>query len=244
MFSNPARKYERYEAYITFKDETKAKWWSPDWHAMSWLELKRNRRRQLYFNNLMEFKTGDDGIEGYKHLCEWIAEQFDKEVVGVKLVYHRKEAPQPLPDLGWFDPARVPLDELEAPKDTHYIHYTRESCDEWALEGKCSSNPEFMVKWCAQSCKGVYDDVESVDLGSRVLVYSKEDSAFYEASVLKIRDKKPKCFYLKWDDADFGKEWFHLDTTFFSFIGEEKVTSSHKSERTDESSDKHDGEEL
>jgi len=244
MFSNPMRRYDRYEAFIRFEDETNAKWWSPDWRSMSWLELKRNRRRQLYFNNLVEFKTGDDGIEGHARLCEWIAEQYGKDVVRVKLVHHRKDAPQPSPDLGWFDPARVPLDELEASKVTHYIHYTRKACDAWASEGDCSSNAEFMAKRCAESCKGEYDDVENVKVGSRVLVYSKDDSAFYTASVLKIRDKKPERFYLKWDFADFGKEWFDLDTTFFSFIDEKKFTNSHTATSAALNNASHDEKEL
>ena len=223
MFCNPVKKSERYEAYITFKDGTRAKWWSPDWDSMTWLERKRNRRRQLYFNNLMEFESED--TTGQKRLCEWIAQQYEKEVVRIKLVYHVWKAPKPSPDLGWFDDARVPREEMEYWNETHYIHYTSEACREWAEEGECTTDPEFMLKRCGENCKGLYDHVENVKVGSRILVYSTEDSAYYSATVTEIQGNKSKRFNLKWDFTEFGEEWFILDEFPFVLVGEEPIHS-------------------
>jgi hypothetical protein len=244
MFSNPVRKSERYKAYVTFKDETKTTWWSPDWNEMSWLEKKRNRRRQLYFNNLMEFKKDDTDV-GHKRLCEWIAERYEKPVERVKLVYYLTVALPPSNDLSWFD--EIDRENVDTWKKTHYIHYTQEACDEWALDGECLGDAAFMLKRCADSCKGTYDDASDIEIGSRVLVYYEEDDAFYTASVLKIRQKMPKRFYLKWDFGDYGKEWYDLDKNAFSFVGEDKFVSSHKSKRApprQEKANKFDGKEL
>jgi hypothetical protein len=221
MFSKPVRKSERYEAYITFTDGSKTKWWSPDWKSMSWLELKRNRRRQLYFNNLMEFKHEDD--VGQKHFCEWLSNQYDKKVERVKLVYHKWDAPEPNPNLGWFDPALPSMDEMKKRKETHYIYYAAESCTKWAEEGDCLAEPTFMLKRCPEQCEKEVDTVDDLKIGSHVVVFSDEDDSFYAAKVLEIRDKKPQ-HRVKWDFPEFGKEWLDLNETAFFFVGEEKAS--------------------
>ena len=208
--------YERYEASITFQDGSKATWTSPDWNSMSWLEKKRNRRRMLYQNNLKAFQEED--TIGQKHLCEWIANQYDKDVEKIKLVYHWANYPKPSKDLGWFEPVRNPKDEVTTSAETHYIYYAPSACDQWATEGECDTDPEFMQKHCSESCE--FGDVQYVKVGSRVLIYWQEDSSFYSGTVLKIRDKKAKRFYIKWDVADEGHyEWYDLDNNIFVFIG-------------------------
>lgn len=75
-------------------------------------------------------------------------------------------------------------------------------------------------------------ELDSVKVGSSVIIFSKEDEAFYSATVEKIRDEEKPRFYVKWDYPDFGKEWFDLDTNLFSLVGEEKVMLNTKSKPT------------
>ena len=224
MFSKPVRKSERYEAFITFTDGSTTRWWSPDWQSMSWLQLKRNRRRQLYFNNLMEFQTEDD--VGHEHFCKWLSNQYDSKVERVKLVYHKWAAPEPNPNLGWFDPARPSRDEMKKRIKTHYVYYASEACPKWAEKGDCFTESTFMLKQCPEQCKKKLDHVDDVKVGSQILVFFNEDDSFYSCKVLKIREKKPR-HHVKWDYSDFGKEWLDLNKTVFSLVGKEKA-SKHK----------------
>ena len=92
---------------------------------------------------------------------------------------------------------------------------------QWATEDDCHKDPHFMLKHCAESCRKEYAYPTDVKVGSRIEVYWEEDSMFYSAAVLKIRDGKANRFRLKWDIDEDGTEWFNLDKHVFRFITEE-----------------------
>lgn len=222
--------YERFQAHVRFQDGTKATWWSPDWASMSWLERKRNRRRQLYYNNLESYVEED--TRGQKHLCELIAKRYDKDVEKVKLFYHYADFPKPSKSLGWFEPIRKPGFKVKTKKEVHYIYYNRTVCDQWSNQGDCLSNPSFMGKRCKDSCTGMgaSADAQYVKVGSRVLVNTKKDSKFHPGTVMKVRKTKSTPFYIRWDgETKVGEkeaEWLNLDLRIFHFVDEEGQSST------------------
>ena len=90
MFSDPKNYNQRFEAIISFKNDTKVSWWSPDFGSMSGWEKRRNRRLQLYLEGLM---MDEDMAAGHEHLCHCWPSGMEKMSSGSSSLLIRRPLP-------------------------------------------------------------------------------------------------------------------------------------------------------
>ena len=76
----------------------------------------------------------------------------------------------------WFSPLAVRSDDLRDYDD---------NCQEWALSGECTANPDYMLAYCQQSCAEIEDQTNNADVIDR--------NSFFELEALDI-DKNPFHF--------------------------------------------------
>ena len=180
----------RYETIITYDNGTFIEHWSPDWGTMTWYEKKRWQAPMTFYENLAALGC----IDCY---AAYYTQQYGPNVASVRIISHC-EYPELEPPGNIFDPeyffrlAKEPFVH-SPPEELFVLNYCDDildECEDYAKSGGCRSRNDKtlsgMVVNCRYSCRMCHHDADSLQVGTRIAVYSTAHRQFMEGTVLEV----------------------------------------------------------
>lgn len=210
MFAGAPDQDSQYEVVIQYENGTETSWLSPDWSKMTWYEKKRFQRPMSFYDN---FGTQPPVV--WDAFTRYWTNVYGPNVVSAELILHLDTPPDPPADLGWFEPARQPMErESEVKYTINICDDLHDECEEWADKGLCDDTSEtfHMVDKCRRSCDFCVD-VDDVAVDDRISVFWESYDRYYDTKVNVIFER-PKRFLLEYEVYETDEERFEWVDAF------------------------------